>query len=323
MWIIVIIGVLYFAGVAMVIYPIVGNVYSMSTSRAVINDYENSVGNMSDDDIENKFKLADEYNTKLAKGVYDKQLSKALNSENGIMGYVEIPTLNIYLPIYYGTDSDVLQKGCGWLLKTSLPVGGINTHSVISGHTGLPYAEMFTKLDNIQKGDVFYLRILNKSLCYRVEAIEAVDPGKTELLHIIEGKDCVTLLTCTPYGINDKRLLVRGERVDYSELKDDEAQSIIKDVENYDKADSGLSEQIRGQLLVIAVISIVSILFFVAACIWLSLSSKTKKSKAKYAYSEKASANLSDKKDDNNLLEVRTEEESTEKPGDENVEEEE
>ncbi len=325
-WIVIVIGVLYFAGVAMVIYPMVGNIYSMSTSRSVIKDYEKTVENMSDGEIENKFRLADEYNTMLANGSYDEALSKSLNAENGIMGYVEVPTLNIYLPIYYSTDKDVLLKGCGWLLRTSLPVGGINTHSVISGHTGLPYAEMFTKLDNIKKGDMFYLRILNKTFCYKVDEIETVDPGRTELLHIVDGKDYATLLTCTPYGINDKRLLVRGERVEYSEIESNEAENVLTNMYNDQKADAGLSEQIRGQTLVIVAISLVSILLFAAACVWLRLSTKAEKVKAKYDYKEQS--RVSDETDSGSddgaeiLSQVDAEEEAAGKPEDENVEKE-
>ena len=226
---------------------------------------------MSGEDIDEKINGARQYNKLLSEDdEYDEELSKSLNGDKNIMCYVDIPSLGIYLPVYYGTSNEVLKKGCGWLERTSLPVGGTDTHSVISGHTGLPNAEMFTKLDSIKNGAIFYIHVYDQVLAYRVFSIESVNPTRTELLLIDKGKDCVTLLTCTPYGINDKRLLVKGERVDLDKLdKDeavyDEAGRPLRD----DEADNGLSEQIGHQFLIVAVISGVSILLFVGACFWL------------------------------------------------------
>jgi len=292
LFILILIGVLYFSGVAMVLYPMIGNIYSLYHSRADINEYQQTVNNLTDEEIQKMLESAKKYNELLAKGNVDKTLSRSLNSKSDIMCYVEIPSLNIYLPVFYGTNEDVLLRGCGWLENTSLPIGGTDSHCVISGHTGLPNAEMFTKLDQMAEGDMFYIRVLDTVLAYRVDNIESVNPDRVDLLAIVEGKDYVTLLTCTPYGINDKRLLVRGERVEYkapetsSVVEESKKQDISTDKEEEKKedkkeisdvskpadkstADDGLSDQIKQQVTVVCIIAGVSIVVFVAAFIWL------------------------------------------------------
>ena len=290
LWIILLIGVLYFAGVLMVIYPMFGNIYSMSTSRTAITNYQKAVEQLPDTTIDNLLETADRYNRNLAAGVIDPEDSTALNGQDNIMCYVEVPSLGIYLPVYYGTGEDVLKKGCGWLENTSLPVGGKSTHSVISGHTGLPNAEMLTKLDMVQKGDLFYLYVLDKTLVYQVDSIEAVAPNRTELLTIVPDMDYVTLLTCTPYGINDKRLLVRGERllppVPAQTASEPEAEPVS---EALPAADAALTNQIRHDSLIISLIAAASVVVFVVACIWLNAAIKKKPHPAKYARKEKQS----------------------------------
>lgn len=274
----------------MVLYPMIGNIYSLYHSRADINEYQQTVNNLTDEEIQKMLESAKKYNELLAKGNVDKTLSRSLNSKSDIMCYVEIPSLHIYLPVFYGTNEDVLLKGCGWLENTSLPIGGADSHCVISGHTGLPNAEMFTKLDQMKIGDMFYIRVLDTVLAYRVDNIESVNPDRVDLLAIVEGKDYVTLLTCTPYGINDKRLLVRGERVEY---KAPEASSVVEESKKQDistdkeekkedkkeisevsipvgktAADDGLSDQIKQQVTVVCIIAGVSILVFIAAAVW-------------------------------------------------------
>lgn len=140
---------------------------------------------------------------------YDSQLNIA---GNGIMGYVEIPKIQVNLPIYHGTDAEVLDRGVGHLLGSSLPVGGENTHTILSGHSGMASQKMFTDLEQLTQGDVFYLNVLNETLAYQVTEINAVLPYETDLLGIVPGEDLCTLVTCTPYGINTHRLLVRGSR---------------------------------------------------------------------------------------------------------------
>lgn len=144
------------------------------------------------------------------------------------MGSVEIPGQNIYLSIYHGTDSVSLEKGAGHLQNSSLPVGGKGIHAVISGHTALPTAELFTDLDQVEKGDVFYIHILKETLAYRVYDIETVLPEQVESLGIVQGRDLVTLVTCTPYGINSHRLLIHAERTVYDGEQGDQAAAMQK-----------------------------------------------------------------------------------------------
>ena len=281
LFILILIGVLYFSGVAMVLYPIVGNIYSLHHSRADIKEYQQTVDKMDDGERQKMLEGARKYNELLAKGNVDETLSRSLNDKSDVMCYVEIPSLDIYLPVFYGTSEDVLLKGCGWLQNTSLPVGGTDSHCVISGHTGLPNAEMFTKLDEMVTGDMFYIRILDTVLAYRVDNIESVNPNRVDLLAIIEGEDCVTLLTCTPYGINDKRLLVRGERVEYkpSEVSSEENEEKVSEVSvpaDKSAADDGLSDQIKQQVTLVHIIAGVSVLVFVIAVIWFIVSTGKK-----------------------------------------------
>lgn len=149
-------------------------------------------------------------------GVHDKAYEALLNIDKaGIMGYVEVPSIKVNLPIYHYTTDEVLSKGAGHLFGSALPVGGEGTHAVISAHRGLPSAEMFTNLNLLQKGELFYFHILNRKLAYRVDQIVTVEPDQVAALSGEIGKDYATLVTCTPYGVNTKRLLVRGHRVPY------------------------------------------------------------------------------------------------------------
>ena len=162
-----------------------------------------------------------------------------------------------------------MQKGCAWLENTSLPVPGESVHSVISGHTGLPTAEMLTKLDQVQKGEVFYLHVLNRIFAYQVNDIFVIYPNQSSYLDIIPGKDCCTLLTCTPYGINDRRLLVRGDRVEYTPpagghvVGQSGAKSSVNDV------DEELEHQIQHHYIIIIGIAVVAVIVYIFACIWL------------------------------------------------------
>lgn len=271
------IGCLYFAGIAAILYPMVSNVYSLSTSKTVISDYDVEVAKMPEDVIDDKFENAKKYNADIANGKYNDGLEKSLCDENGLMCYVDIPAINVYLPVYYGTTDEVLAKGCGYLENTSLPVGGKSTHSVISGHTGLPSADMFTKLDQLVLGDIFYIHVLDEILAYQVDSIEAVTPDKTELLTVVDGQDYLTLLTCTPYGINDKRLLVRGVRIPYTP---EQLISTVSSPKADNSADDALSSEIAHQITVIAAIAIVAVLLYIFALIWLLGSIKTKQNGA-------------------------------------------
>lgn len=147
---------------------------------------------------------------------YDSQLNIA---GNGIMGYVEIPKISVNLPIYHGTENDSLERGIGHLLGSSLPVGGESTHTILSGHSGMASQKMFTDLEQLAAGDVFYLHVLNETLAYQVVEINTVLPYDTSLLGIVPGEDLCTLVTCTPYGVNTHRLLVCGSRIPYEEAE--------------------------------------------------------------------------------------------------------
>ena len=182
-----------------------------------------------DSDLLKAKELANEYNRALVPGAtdaysqegllaasadYDSQLNLA---GNGIMGYVEIPKISVNLPIYHGTENDSLERGIGHLLGSSLPVGGESTHTILSGHSGMASQKMFTDLEQLTAGDVFYLHVLDETLAYQVVEINTVLPYDTSLLGIAPDEDLCTLITCTPYGVNTHRLLVRGSRIPYEE----------------------------------------------------------------------------------------------------------
>lgn len=189
--------------------------------------------------LEDALNLARDYNRQLLEGSvfltdpFDPNLqldptvkpyANLLNLEgDGMMGYVEVPKIDVYLPIYHGTTSQVLEQGVGHLQNTSLPVGGESTHSVLTGHTGLSGKRLFTDLTAVEVGDVFYLHILGQTLAYQVDRIDIVEPDDTELLQVETGADLVTLVTCYPYGINTQRLLVRGTRIPYEEAVEQQA----------------------------------------------------------------------------------------------------
>ena len=274
------IGVLYFVGILSIIYPMFSNVLSLKESEDVINDYEQVIDNMGSAVIVETFRKAESFNKALSeKAEVKKEYAHVLDGKNNIMCYVDIPKVNIYLPVYYGTSDEVLDKGCGYLENTSLPIGGKSTHSVISGHTGLPSADMFTRLDELKKGDTFSIHILDRVLTYQVEKINTVTPNAVEELYIKDGKDYVTLLTCTPYGINDKRLLVRGERIFPENKKEtDNTQETDKE-----QARQELAEKIRHDTNVIIVFLAAAVGVFFIACLFLAF--RVRKSRKQHSAS--------------------------------------
>ena len=148
----------------------------------------------------------------------NKEYERILNLDgNGMMAYLEIPKLGVHMPVYHGVSEAVLQVGAGHVANTSFPVGGSDTHAVITGHRGLPSAKLFTELDKLVVGNIFYIKVVNEVMAYQVDQILTVEPHQTEDLKIVEGMDYVTLVTCTPYAVNTHRLLVRGKRIPYSE----------------------------------------------------------------------------------------------------------
>lgn len=222
----IILIIVFVAGLSLLLYPTVSDyINSLHQSRAIAS-YEDDLLSLPEADYTANWKQAEEYNrrvfadedrlrvTEEETADYESQLNIL---GNGIMGYIEINSIGVKLPIYHGTSEEVLQVGVGHLVNTSLPVGGESTHCVLSGHRGLPSAKLFTDLDQLVVGDVFVLHTLNQVLAYQVDNISIVEPTDIAVLDIIKGKDYCTLVTCTPYGINSHRLLVRGVRIDYNE----------------------------------------------------------------------------------------------------------
>lgn len=214
--------VVFFVGVSVLLYPTVSDYWNSLHQSQAIATYADSVENMDEQDYEKLWDAAVSYNQKLFQsghglGLKDEEkeeYNELLDvSGTGIMSYIEIPKIKCSLPIYHGTDEGVLQIAVGHIEGSSLPVGGLNTHCVLSGHRGLPSAKLFSNLDKLEEGDIFMIRTLDQTLTYEVDQIRIVLPDEVEDLKIEEGKDLCTLVTCTPYGINTHRLLVRGHRV--------------------------------------------------------------------------------------------------------------
>lgn len=203
-------------GIGFLMYPVIGNWYTEYSAREVIDTYNEQIQKMGNDAIVKLETEANGYNTALANHDMKSTVNYGeLLSVANALGYIEIPKIGVYYPIYHGLNDEMLQKGIGHMEGTSLPVGGPSTHCVLAGHTGLPSSKLFTDLDTLEIGDSFYLHVLDKVLKYQVDHIITVLPDNSEEVQIVEGKDLVTLLTCTPYGINSHRLLVRGKRVPY------------------------------------------------------------------------------------------------------------
>ena len=229
------IGIIFLAGLSLLLYPFVANQWNNYRQKQLISSYEQTVSQKEASngiDYDAELKKAESYNEALLPSILPDSFAIADASEEDqtymntlniagdeMMGIVEIPKIDIKLPIYHTTEEDVLKQAAGHLEGSSLPIGGKSTHAVISAHRGLPSASLFTDLDQLKKGDHFLIHVLNKTLCYEVDKISVVKPEETSALAVEEGEDLVTLLTCTPYGVNTERLLVRGHRVPYEEQK--------------------------------------------------------------------------------------------------------
>ncbi|MGN0518613.1 MAG: class C sortase [Acutalibacteraceae bacterium] len=210
-------------GLSLLLYPSVSDYWNTFHQSRAIADYAEQVVSLDKDRYEELWSQATAYNASLPErenyytlnDTQKEQYEELLDiSGTGIMGYIEIPKIQCSLPIYHGTDDSVLQITVGHLEWTSLPVGGESSHCVLSGHRGLTSARLFTNLDKMEVGDVFMLRVLNEVLTYEVDQILIVEPQETDALQIVDGEDYCTLVTCTPYGINSHRLLVRGHRIE-------------------------------------------------------------------------------------------------------------
>lgn len=224
---------IFLLALGITLYPLISNWYNERHQSEIHTQYQEIIQQVDNSDLIRAKELANEYNAAILPGT---QLSDAFSQESllwasedyehqlnlagdGTMGYVEIPLIQVKLPIYHGTDSDTLDVGIGHLLGSSLPVGGESTHSVLTAHSGMANQKMFSDLDKLKLGDVFYLQVLDETLAYQVDLINTVLPHDTTFLGITEGEDFCTLVTCTPFGVNTHRLLVRGTRIPYEEAE--------------------------------------------------------------------------------------------------------
>ena len=222
----VILLVIFFIGLSVLLYPTVSSYWNSKTQSEAILDYEKMLSSYKPEDFTALIEEANEYNEALYEldfplheyAALESKYRKTLDvSGTGMIGYVTVPKINQELPLYHGTSDTVLSVAAGHLQGSALPVGGKGTHCVVSAHRGLPTATLFTHLDRMEIGDTFYFTILDRTYTYEVDQIRIVEPDDTSLLQAEEGKDYCTLLTCTPYGINTQRLLVRGHQVDASQ----------------------------------------------------------------------------------------------------------
>ena len=207
----------------LLLYPLVGELLSEKCHSDVETSYTAAIEDTDNAELTAQREAAEQYNAMLANATiseggasapplaYAEQLTVG-----GVMCYVDIPKINVYLPVQHGTGADTLEKSVGHVVGTSLPVGGSSTHTVLSAHSGMASSKLFSDIDQLEKGDIFYIHVLGDTLAYKVDSINTVVPTDTSLLQIEEGKDLVTLVTCTPFGINTHRLLVRGHRVPYT-----------------------------------------------------------------------------------------------------------
>lgn len=230
-------ALVFLAGAGVFLYPTVSDMWNQYRNARLVSRYDEAVTDLSDNEYQKLWNEAKEYNAEhpvnsivdafgekddyVLSQPYDQVLDP---NGAGLMGSIEIPKINAKLAIYHGLSKTVLEKGVGHVEGTSLPVGGKSTHAVLAAHRGLPSAKLFTDLDQMKKGDIFILHILGKNLAYKVDQIRTVLPEETGELDIVEGEDHVTLVTCTPYGVNTHRLLVRGIRTKYAEgeIRNDE-----------------------------------------------------------------------------------------------------
>ena len=228
--------------VGMTVYPLIANYVNDQYLSVVQSEYESAVKELDSGVYDEARTAAQVYNEGLKPIRYDKDAVEAASvsyselldlTGSGLMGYVEIPKLELQLPIYHGTEEEVLQKGIGHLIGSSLPIGGAGSHSVLTGHSGVAGMRLFSDLDQLTLGDVFYLHILGETLAYQVAEINTVLPDETDLLLTVPDEDLCTLITCTPFGVNSHRLLVRGTRISY-----EQAEIVVKTVEKATPAES-------------------------------------------------------------------------------------
>lgn len=224
---------IFVVGFLILCAPLVMNFIQGQHQKDAVSAYKSSVSNKSAEEIQKLLTEAEEYNNMLFQSnsavvdnldtsvLSDESYNSLLDQSNGIMGSIEIPKIDVDLPIYHGTSDEVLEVGIGHIQGTSLPIGGENTHCVLSGHRGLPGSKLFTRLDEMEEGDLFFLQVLGETLAYKVYNIQVVEPDDVSVMEIQAGRDDCSLITCTPYGLNTHRLVVTGERVPYEKAQYD------------------------------------------------------------------------------------------------------
>ncbi len=263
-------------GVGIFLYPSISNYLAEKNHIDIIRNYDNLIVKINEEKINEEKEKARIYNENLSGDpVHDpfvigsgyalpENYKEVLNvSDDGVMGYVEIPKISVYLPIYHGTSDEVLEKGVGHIQNTSVPIGGNSTHSILTGHTGWPNAELFTRLDELGIGDIFYIHVLDDVLTYKVFETKVILPDKIDELRILNGKDYVTLVTCTPYGVNSHRLLVKAERVEYEEYSVTKSTTDEKGTDTKKESPSKhyyLTGTQIGIVLLVLILTIVSII---------------------------------------------------------------
>lgn len=285
---IVIAVLFFFISLGLILYPVWSSWYLDQHEAELELHYQEELEEKGDDELTEAWKQAEEYNKAILPGAQsedgafsqESQLAAAQNygsmlniNGDSIMGFIEIPKIDVDLPIYHGTAEDTIERGAGHLVGSSLPIGGESTHSIITAHSGMASQRMFTDLEDLVEGDVFYIKVLDKTLAYQVDQIKVVLPHEIADLTIIGGEDYVTLITCTPYAVNTHRLLVRGTRIPY-----EEAEEIVEQTPE----DPGtISTWERGYFkgivkgLLLAVVCVFVLLFFYS--IFRFVVSKTKK----------------------------------------------
>lgn len=273
----ILIVIVFIIGLSVMLYPTISNWYNEQVSSYAIAAYQEAIADISDEEYEAMFEEAREFNSSLTSSIgtfisgsaQDEDYQSIFDLYDGMMGYLVIDEIDVYLPIYHGTSSAVLQKGIGHLEGSYLPTGDIGNNTVLTGHTGLPSAELLTDLVDLEIGDTFELDILNKTFVYEIFNIVVVEPEEVEALQAIEGKDVVTLVTCTPYGVNSHRLLVQGEQIE------------VITVDQESDAQAGEKEESVSIWSVIPKYTIVPIILIILVLIYLKISSARRKSKRK------------------------------------------
>ena len=222
------------------LYPVISNAINEQFNESKINEYNENTDTLTDAQIQSCFAEAQRYNRALSEDVSERseagvlsQYDDILNINDGIMGYLEIPAIDVKLPVYHGETDSVLSKGAGHLEHTSFPIGGESTHACISAHCGYPTQKFFDDLDELENGDEIYICVLNRTLKYTVTDTDVVEPDDSSKLQVIQGEDLLTLVTCTPYGINSHRLLVHAERAPYEKFTSDSGTAVSRTPRNH------------------------------------------------------------------------------------------